>query len=149
MTEQKTKELSVYDFVKNLFVNKNAFKDVTDKQKKSFFYLTNKILAIGYPEKASCFNHIDANPIAAINAWEYFIRMKNYRSVPNWIYTKFAASHKKNTSKAFEFDKEILNFFMKKYQMNDDDFNECVKFAEDALIEELKFINKNKEFYGI
>jgi hypothetical protein len=143
------KEITVYDFVKNLFVNRNAFKDVTDKQKSSFFFLTNRILSIEFPEKANCFNHIDTNPIAAINAWENFIRMKNFRSVPGWIYTKFASTHKKITSKAFEFDKEILKFFMQKYQMNDTDFNECVKYAEDALIEELKFLKKNREFYGI
>lgn len=144
------KEPTPYDFVKDIFTNPNkAYQEYTNKQKGNFYFIVNRIMSIKFPIEAQKLNQIGVDAIAVVDYWIAKIGGKRYSMVPKWVYTKFASTNTQRKYKSLEFDKNVINYYLKKIQLPYNDFMQLLDEFDTNFAEEIKTIDKNKTFYNL
>ena len=88
---------------------------------------------------ANRFNLNGTNPANVVDSWH--IVAQRYTRVPSWIYTKLDKQTKVNNIK-YDPHPDALKIYLNKYQISQRDFREALKFNPDAVMDEIKYIEK-------
>jgi len=75
----------LYDFIKSMFSTK--YEENNDASKKSFLFMSQRIMSIRFPIEANAYNHYKINGCSVSNLWNKVL-MRSYKKIPGWIYTK-------------------------------------------------------------
>lgn len=71
--------------VNTIFVNKNDWQNVTDKDKEELFFIFNRYMAKKYPKQAQFFNCKNVDKATAMDLW--FLKLKTEPRIPYWFWT--------------------------------------------------------------
>ena len=77
----------MHDFIQivdRIFLNKNAYHEISDDDKINAFFIINRKFAKEYPEIASKFNHKYIDKASAIDMWFEFF--KDTQKIPAWYW---------------------------------------------------------------
>lgn len=67
-----------------IFQNKHNWKDVTDKDKDTIFFIFNRYMAKNYPKQAHQFNIKGIDKITCMDIWHQFLRSQV--RIPGWFW---------------------------------------------------------------
>ena len=140
--------LDLFKFVDCLF-DVNQYKNVTNQDKKSNFFMVQRFMSIKFPLEADFLNVIGINEIHVMDHW-HRVLTKKYHSKPGWIYTK-SQKKEKIKNKIDSIDKETISIYLKLKKMDRRDFDFKLLINQDDLVEELKklevSIKNNSDFF--
>lgn len=116
--------MELFDVIKKLFEPESSFKEVTDTEKRKYFFMINRILSIQYPHIANQFNHTRIDPVSTVNWWNSNLRGL-YKTYPKWIFT---STKKAKAEINIKIDPIILKLLSEKFQFSKKDIIQCYKF---------------------
>ena len=79
--------------------------------------MINRFISIGYPIEANKFNNVNCNKARTLDYWNIILTNKHSKA-PNWVFT----SANKSEAAKTKFSKEIVNYYLKKYRITQEDF---------------------------
>lgn len=103
--------MEMFDYIKTLF-DKEAYREVTDSDKKKHSFMMLRYVSIKYPLEANSFNLNGVDQLSMSDYWHWFFS-NNYKSAPNWLYTKT----KKNEEKIKALDKALLKRYCREFKL--------------------------------
>ncbi len=126
--------MELFDVVNAIF-HKTKWKEVSRTDKDRYFFMVNRFISIGLPKQASMFNikHIPKEHV--LDYWNKQLS-RLYSKIPDWIYTKGQKASKKENAET-NIDDEIIKLYCEYNECSREDFSMILKFAPDALEEEL------------
>ena len=87
MSKEFITNLALFDFVDALLTKPEIYKKCTNKLKASHFFMTQRMLAKGYPRQINVANVNGLDPVAILDA--YHAKLCNPSGVkPRWLYAK-------------------------------------------------------------
>ena len=120
-----------------IFVNKDKYNRLTDKDKIDSFFIINKKFAYKYPQTAQFFNKKTANDdswkASAMDQW--FEKFKSQRGIPGWYW---ATKSKKNTIKAKK--EKDYDKIAERYGLDEEEMKFLIEFFKKDLDNDLKQI---------
>lgn len=145
MEENSVLVPDLFDFVAYLFGPPDKFRTVSNVSKKKHFFMSMRFLSIKHPVEVNNFNMLTINQLDTLTYFN-MIMHRQYKVVPQWIKTP---TKKTDTKKEKDFDKEIIEYFIREKEMNRRDFDfyrsmfpdECESYLtriEKALMEKIK-----------
>lgn len=114
-----------------LFKDKHNWQFVSPEQKEQFFFPINRLLSRRYPQLAHLLNNKFSDKASALDCWFYFMMDKPY---PSWMW-------KKNQKQQKE---QVFQEVAREHDINAKDLPLLKVLAHEQLIEEEKYLNKNK-----
>jgi hypothetical protein len=116
-----------------MFTNKVNWKDVSDDEKESCFFIINRMFSKKYPEKSQLLNLKTIDKVTSMDLWYSFMKEKPY---PNWFWSKIEKVEK---SKIPDIDYKLL---LQKLKIKDIDLDYLIEHHIDFIKEELNFYKK-------
>lgn len=127
----------ITDFI---FKDKSRYKELSDKDKETFFFIINRKFARKYPKQAQFLNNKTMNKASALDIWYYFFIKQRTINVPQWWWFKQESHKEKSILK-----KEEKEYISKIYDLSDNDIHFLeVNFPEELLEEVKKYKKFNK-----
>jgi len=126
------------DIVDAIFINKDRYKDISDKDKENSFYMINKKFSIQYPNLAATLNDKSIDKVVGLDVW--FNHFRNVYSIPGWYWMKSPFKKDKVKKLSGPDTKMIINEF----DLTDSDFDFIQDNFEDELDYELKILKRWK-----
>ena len=136
---------SPFDIINLMFTNYQEFNKLSDIILEKNFFIINRVFSIKYPEQSQFFNKLSINKAQVIRYWGFFITKKEgYGKVPYFVYTKGAKKQNEVNSKKsnFNFDKNLIYNYCKRYHINLKDFNNIKSLYYDELLTDIKKYEK-------
>lgn len=128
----------VVDFI---FKDKHRYKDLSDKDKETFFFIINRKFARKFPKQAQFLNKKSIDKASAMDIWYMFFYKQRTINVPQWWWFKQESHKEKSLLKNEEKD-----YISKLYNLSENDIYFLEKNFPDELLEEIK---KYKKFNKI
>lgn len=117
-----------------LFTSKEYINNITRETAKQNIFMVLRKIGIKYPLQANAFNDGKVNPLDVIKYWSNFLYTGN--RPPSWIYTKV------NEKKHKKFSASEIKLYKKHYDINDKDFNDCMRFFKEETEKDIEDILK-------
>lgn len=124
----------ITDFI---FKSKERYNELSDEDKKKFFFIVNRKFARMYPKQAQFFNKKGIDESSALDIWYYFFVKKRIINIPQWYWFKLSGKTKKKTTK-----KEEYEFLTEFYNLRNEDVEFLEEYYPDELKDELKKLKK-------
>jgi len=135
--------IELFDLTKLMFTNNKKFNEVKLSDKAKHAFIINRFFSIKFPSNAQKMNVNGFNPGRLVNIWG--LVGSRFTSVPSWIYTK---TKKVDNPKIWKPNTEIARFWMDRFNLNQRDLEDAIKFNPIELKESFKRleqqINMNK-----
>jgi hypothetical protein len=105
-----TNSIDLFGFVKALLTNKKLYASFTNKVKTDNFFMTQRMLAKGYPIQINAANKNGINQIAILDA--YHIKLcADGTNPPSWLYAKAGKDDKSKTKEQILYADIIANAY--------------------------------------
>jgi hypothetical protein len=127
-----------YDFkqiVNCIFINKQDYKNISDKDKITNFFIINRKFSKQYPKKSEDFNHKYIDKPSSIDEWFNFF--SNIRGTPSWYWDD--KNRKKNLKEKSE-NKKKYEILREREELSENDIDFLNKYYDKELKKELKTI---------
>ena len=134
--------MELFDITKTIFENPQEWYKVNDYEKKKFFFIINRMFAIGHPLEAQALQHIKNNPVNVMNIWQRFMQKKKYNKTPGWMFTKGVTKNKLEKEKKINISEELIKEYSRVYQIDYKTIKDSIKFFPDKTIAEIKEFEK-------
>jgi hypothetical protein len=123
-----------------MFSNKKDWKNITDSEKESCFFIFNRYFSKKYPELSQLLNLKTIDKVSSMNLWYTFMLNKPY---PKWFWSKIEQDKKK--SNLDKIDREIL---IKNTGLKESDIQYLIEHHYSIIKEEISYyksiIKQNK-----
>ena len=120
-----------------IFRDKSEYKNLSNGDKETFFFIMNRKFARKYPKQAQFFNNKIMDRASSMDIWYQFFIKKNIRDIPHWYYFKLFSKKKKKLIKAEE-EEFLMNF----YDMSESDIDFLLEHYPGEVLEEVKKFKK-------
>jgi hypothetical protein len=127
--------MELFDILKAFF-NPKTWEDVSNHDKSRNFFMINRIMSIAFPLQANAFNNTKIDPVSVVDYWKETLNSK-YKAPPGWFFT---TTQKKEKSKAFLPDEEVLDFIKSKYEISNREIEDLGRYFPKELKEFSKSI---------
>lgn len=117
-----------------IFINRRSYKDLTDKDKTTFFFIFNRYMAKKFPLQAQALNGKEIDKASAMDIW--YLNFKNQLNIPGWFWGKKKAEVKS------DYDKKDITRFLIYNELRMEDFEMLNLMYPDELKEEVKRLKK-------
>ena len=124
------------EIVNIIFMNKDKYHLISDKDKIDGFYMINKKFSIKYPKIARFLNNKDIDRASAVDMW--FIHFKKINNIPSWYWAKTPFKKDKKKKLSGPDTKKIIEEF----DLSDDEFQFLYDNYKDDVDFELKMIKR-------
>ncbi len=139
-------KVEFFEFLDILFTDKKRFAGLSDKDKKTHFFMTNRRFAVAFPLQAQAANGLLLDTVGVSHQYHHvFCTGKK----PSWVYTKSGkgsfvkAADAKCANECLSFDKGIIGLWL---TANDEadlkTFRDYVMYDPKRILNELKTILK-------
>lgn len=129
--------MELFDFIKVIFTNPKEFSSISNGEKRKQYFMTQRRLAINFPMQANALQHQKINQSAVIDFWHVFLR-KQFKFVPNWMYTKGIKKSKEIKEKKINVSAELIKEYCKVFKIDPKSVKDALQFYPDKMIKELK-----------
>lgn len=133
--------LPLFDVLDALF-DRQKWSKITAVDKRSSFFMIHRFLSIKYIDHVAMLNLNNISKEKVLDFWNLFLS-QNYKIKPGWIYTKSNPSSKKEKSVIDKINKNAIDYFMEKNQLDPRDLESLEKYFPTELVAELKVIQDN------
>lgn len=149
MDEYKIKKIGPFEVLDMMFRNPQQFDSLSDDQLEQFGFLLNRRFAIKYPMQAAQFSKSAMNQAWMLRAWAiYMRRVEGCNGVPRFLYTSTKKAEKEKVG-IDAFDEEVINDYMKRYDLSKRDFADMLQFFNEETVAHVehyfKMTNKNEQ----
>ena len=127
--------MNFIEIIDRIFVNKNLYDQVSDKDKIDSFFKINRKLGKGYPEIAKKFNNYHIDKASAIDIWRDFF--KDSYGIPAWYWDK-----KKDNKVEIKKSKKDYSLIQIRYEFKDFEIEYLKKYFKEDLDKKMKDLNK-------
>lgn len=139
--------MTLFEFIDALF-DRKAYLNVTDKDKKAYFFNLNRFLSNKYPMEINAINNVNGinrNHIPFIvDYWHNFLITKFVRK-PDFFFWKTSVVGEDKTI-IDKFDKELIAKFKKFYSIENSKMLVMLKLFPDELERDIKIFKDSVEF---
>ncbi len=130
--------MDLFAFTDAMFGPVAEFRLIPDSIKKKHYFMMMRFLSIKHPLEANAFNLITINQVNVLNYFNVIMN-RQYKVTPNWIRTP---TNKSTKTKIKDFDKEVLEAYMRAKGMCRKDFNFYRELFPDESDAELSRLDK-------
>ena len=129
--------IGLFDYIKIVFSkNEKGWKELTDADKRSNFWMLNRYISIQYPLKVNYLSLLKINPITVSDYW-HKVFSNQYTAPPGWVYTK--TLKKVEQEKKLDLPSEaMIVYYCNREEISRKDFDQSVKFFGKEFVDELK-----------
>lgn len=145
--KEKKKSTDLFVMMNNFFKD-NEWKKYSLYEKSRNFFMINRYMSINYPIQSAIFSR---NGIVGGHVVEFWrnVFIKQFKSMPNWIYTK--TKKKSKEDKIIDFSKfgdDVIEYFYNINKCSYKELNEAKKLYPEQLFEELTKIENMMKSYS-
>ena len=130
-----------FDLIKIIFTDSSQYNDIPRGEKQKHYFLLQRRFAIQFPMQANVLQSLKINQSAVIDFWHIFLR-KQYKYVPNWMYTKGVKKTQEVKEKKLTVSNELIKEYCKYMKIDPKSVKDALEFWPDKMIEELKEFEK-------
>lgn len=136
--------MELFDFIKILFdkSDRKTWDTLSSYEKTKYQFMLNRFMSIRYPYNANQLNLVKTNGLGVAETWRNVSERFYGNTVPNFIYTK-TKKNKKEDSPISKIPKDSIVIWCERHECGEREFNEALKFNQESVIEELKYITKH------
>jgi len=130
--------MQLFDFIRILFENPNAYSELSNYDKAKQFFMTNRFMSIQYPIQANMLNHIRIPQAKAVDYWHR--NMTNvYTKVPNWIFAKGQkkAAKEKETKVKLP-GKPAIKAYLEAHRISSRELDEAFQMFGDSVYDPIR-----------
>jgi hypothetical protein len=138
------KESTDYFALIKSFYDDEEYAKFTNNEKNKMAFMVNRRMSIKHPIESAYFSKMGIDGYAIVDFWKDAITIQ-YRTYPGWLYTKAtatAAPKDKNEERFVKFDIEVINTYLRRYDIEMKTLNELFKRFPTEVIDELESIEK-------
>jgi len=129
----------LFDITKIIFENPEKWKEVTNGEKKKYFFPLQRRFAIQFPMQANALQHLKINQLAVIDFWQNFLK-QCYKRTPGWMYTKGIKKAKKIKENKLNVSEKLISIYAGKMNIDKKSVIDALEFfPKDMLVELTKF----------
>jgi hypothetical protein len=129
--------MELFKFIKIVVTNPVEYSSISKGEKKKYSFLSNRRFAIQFPLQANALQHIKINSAAVMDFWNIFLS-KQYKYLPNWIYTKGIKKVQETKEKKTNISKELIDEYCKIYKLDKKSVLDALYFFPEEMSKELK-----------
>lgn len=135
--------IQLFDFIDSLF-NSKKYQKNTAVDKRSSFFMTERMMSIHYPLQVEQLNVLDINKERVMDFWSKFLA-QSYSRKPGWLFTKVNPSSKqqKSKDKFSKIKQQTIDYYMNRYMLDERDYHTLQRDYADELLSELELIQQN------
>jgi len=139
------KTYKLFDYLAILFSKSTEFDALNNNERSNYYFMTNRLTAIMYPQNANKFNHLDIDTGNVVNS--YHDMFKNIGGIPSYIskgIRPYAGSkkEKKITEKYVPTD-ELVNKYCELSNIGYKEYERLFILYKDDVIIELKELEES------
>lgn len=125
---------NLFDYIKFFFNNHSEYHTLNSSHKAKHHFMLNRFMSIKYPIVANKLNKIGINGASVADSWHLVARQ--YKKIPNWVYTKTNKSDKNKPNP--KLDTNLLKEYANLNKLSSLDIANLEAFYYDDLKKELK-----------
>ena len=134
--------MELFEFLNVLFEKPEEWEQISNLEKKKYFFMITRRMSIQYPMQANALQHLRINPAATVNFWQYFIRVKQkYIKVPGWMYTKGVKKVQEIKEKV-SVSKVLIDEYARLNRIDRKSVEDALIYYNEDMIMELKTFEK-------
>jgi hypothetical protein len=133
--------MNLFDLIKIIFEDPEAYKEVSNGEKRKNFFMINRRFAIQHPMQAHVLNNLRINQEGVVDIWQRFLR-KQYKKTPYWMYTKGVKKAKEKKEKEINIPNAIIEEFAKRNMFDIHSVRDALEFYPEEMKKELKNFEK-------
>lgn len=123
--------------IDSIFLNKNNYHNVTDKDKIDTLFVINKKFSLGKLNVSQFFNHKSVDRASAMDLWFLYFRTTN--KIPGYYWTKNPNKKEDKIKGISKSDKEML---MEYYDLSEKDYEFLCEHYRDDVDYKIKILNR-------
>ena len=136
------KESTDYFALIKSFYDVEEYTKFTNNEKNNMAFMVNRRMSIKHPIESAYFSKMGIAGYAIVDFWKDAITIQ-YKTYPGWLYTKTTTAPKnKNEERFIKFDTEVINTYLRRYDIEMKTLNELFKRFSTEVIDELESIEK-------
>jgi len=133
--------MQLFDFIKVIFTNPEEYSKCTPGEKRKHYFMCQRRFAINFPMQANALQQQKINQVAVIDFWQRFLR-KQYKYVPEWMYTKGVKKSQQIKEKKINVSNELIKEYCKYMEIDPKSVKDALVFFLDDMVKELKDFEK-------
>ena len=132
--------IKLFDLIDSMW-DDGKWANVSESDKRTHFFMIQRFMSIMYIKETSHMNLQQINYARVVDFWREVMK-KNYRSKPQFLFTKTRKLGKEKEKK-ISVDQSVIDFYMRHNELDARDFDMLFKLFPDALNDELKIYERN------
>ena len=133
--------MELFEITKRIFENPQSWEEVSNYDKKKYFFIVNRMFSIGHPLEVQALQHIKTSPVVVMNVWQRFMT-KKYNKTPGWMFTKGVVKNKLEKEVKINLSEEIIRDYCRVYRIDYKSIKDSLKFFPEKTIAEIKEYEK-------
>jgi intergrase/recombinase len=134
--------MELFEYLNVLVTRPAEWSDVTPGEKRKWYFLMQRRMAIGHPEQANALQHLKINQSAVADFWHRFMMLKYQRKMPNWMYTKGVAKAQKEKEKKLDVSEKMVFQFAKSKGIDVKSVRDALELFPTEIVKEIKAYEK-------
>jgi len=130
-----------FEITKIIFEHPENWENISNADKRKFYFVINRRFAIQYPMQANALQHIKINQAGAIDFWKNFLS-KQYNRTPSWMYIKGVKKAKVKKEAKTNISEKLIDEYAKYIQMDKKSVIDALNFFPDKIKKEIKLFEK-------
>jgi hypothetical protein len=134
--------MELFDLTKIIFEKPNEWKDVTNGDKRKFFYLIQRRFAIQHPIQANALQALRIEQSCVMDFWQQYMT-KTYRGrTPHWMFISGAKKAKEKKEAKISVSDSLVNEYSKRMEIDKKSVYDALEHYPDMMLAELKSFQK-------
>jgi hypothetical protein len=133
--------MELFDVLDSLF-SRNRYKEVSNSDKRKYFFMIQRFMSIQYPVLANNMNIVNVNEELVVDMWHNEM-VSRYVKKPQWMYTK--SSVKKDKDKD-AYDDDVISKYLELNEISFRDYKFAMEVIPEAINDDLKLIKTNLKY---
>ena len=104
--------MEIFEITKVIFEQPNRWVEVSNLDKKRYFFILNRRFSIAHPLQAQALQHLKIDPVEVMDFWFRFLS-KKYDKTPFWMYIKGVKKQEEEKQKKISVSKEAMKEYMR------------------------------------
>ena len=134
--------MEIFEITKVIFEQPNRWVEVSNLDKKRYFFILNRRFSIAHPLQAQALQHLKIDPVEVMDFWFRFLS-KKYDKTPFWMYIKGVKKQEEEKQKKISVSKEAMKEYMRLNRLDSKTMEAALEFGGEEFIKELKIFEKS------